>query len=92
MEETFSDEIKNHLIEGEKVLWIGNPNSKVIFYYMFVGISSSVICGCAEIFSIILTVNFLLSYGYIPVNYLIVIFILIVFIFFALYITILEKK
>lgn len=92
MEETSFDEIKKHLIESEEVLWKGKPNSKVLFSNMFVGILFSVICSCGEIFSIILSINFLVNHGYIPFKYLAVIVMLIVFIFFALYITILQDE
>lgn len=92
MEEEFSEELEKSLLVGENILWMGKPESKVIFYHVFVGISFSILCGCAEIFSIILGINFFINHGYIPFNYLVGIVMLIVFIFFTLYITILGDK
>lgn len=92
VKEVFSDKLKKNLIEGEKVLWDGKPNSKVPFHIFFFVVLYIIISLYACIVAVFLEVKSIVNNGSISFIYLLIFFLAILFGFSAIYMIVIEKK
>lgn len=92
MEEAFSNEINEHLLEGEKVLWNAKPNSKVPFLAAFVGICHTVFFLFVDIIILLTGFDLFKKNGSIPGNYFIILIFFLLVLVIPIYAMVIEKN